>query len=171
MASTQDRVSGSGEATSGNGRNSAPGRGLAGAFAGSAALRDAAQGVRQAFGAPTCRLGSAAAKASSCSQAAITRMVCRGLGIPFDRFVFLFVLNDIVPDTGHVELADFEIDRGERVIRYCLRTIRKCLDDGNWPGAEPLDRGERQIQMKPWMKSQIDTFLERAEQRSDSEAA
>ena len=59
---------------SGNGRNSALGCGLTGAFAGSAALRDAAQGVRQTFGAPTCRLGSAAAKASSCSQAAITRI-------------------------------------------------------------------------------------------------
>lgn len=79
MASSQDRLSGSGEAMSGNGRNSAPVRSLAGAFAGSAALRDAAQGVRQAFGAPTCRLGSAAAKASSCSQAAITRIT---VGMP-----------------------------------------------------------------------------------------
>ena len=72
-------MSGSGEAMSGNGRNSALGCGLTGAFAGSAALRDAAQGVRQTFGAPTCRLGSAAAKASSCSQAAITRIT---VGMP-----------------------------------------------------------------------------------------
>lgn len=99
-------------------------------------------------------------------QAAMTRMVCRGLGIPFERFVFLYVLNDDVPDTGHVELNDIDIDRGEAVIRWALDTIRECLDTGYWPGKEPFDRGEKTIQMKPWLKTKIDDFLTK---QSDSQ--
>jgi hypothetical protein len=94
-------------------------------------------------------------------QAAITRMVCRGLGLPFETFTLLYVLNDDVPDTAHVEIDDFDIDRGERVIRWCLRTIRRCLDSGEWPGARPFNDGERRIQMKPWAKERLDNFLQR----------
>lgn len=94
-------------------------------------------------------------------QAAMTRMVCRGLGLPFETFVLLYVLNDDVPDTAHVEIDRFDIDRGERVVRWCLDTIRHCLDASEWPGARPFNEGTRHIQMKPWAKEQIDRFLER----------
>lgn len=93
-------------------------------------------------------------------QAAMIRMVCRELGIPFETFVLLYVLNDDVPDTAHVELSGHDIDRGERAIRWCLKTIRHCLDAGEWPGARPFDAGERQAQMKPWSKDSIDRFLD-----------
>ncbi len=92
-------------------------------------------------------------------QAAITRMVCRGLGIPFETFTLLYVLNDDVPDTAHVEIDEFDIDRGEKVVRWCLRTIRQCLDTGEWPGARPFNDGERRIQMKTWVKERLDNFL------------
>lgn len=96
-------------------------------------------------------------------QAAITRMVCRGLGMPFETFVLLYVLNDEVPDTAHVEIDQFDIDRGERVVRWCLQTIRRCLDAGEWPGARPFGEGERRIQMKPWAKERLDYFLDHQE--------
>lgn len=94
-------------------------------------------------------------------QGAMIRMICRQLGIPFDTFVLVYVLNDDVPDTAHVELAEFELDRGERAIRWALKTIRQCLDAGEWPGARPFDAGERQIQMKSWAKSALDAFLDK----------
>ncbi len=92
-------------------------------------------------------------------QAAVTRMVCRGLGIPFETFTLLYVLNDDVPDTAHVEIDEFDIDRGEKIVRWCLRTIRQCLDAKEWPGARPFNDGERRIQMKPWVKEKLDNFL------------
>lgn len=98
-------------------------------------------------------------------QAAMTRMVCRGLGIPFETFVLVYVLNDDVPDTAHVEIDQFDIDRGERAIRWCLRTIRKCLDANDWPGARPFNDGERRIQMRTFQKDRLDNFLDIAERQ------
>lgn len=98
-------------------------------------------------------------------QAAINRMVCRGLGLPFETFVLLYVLNDDVPDTAHVEIDQFDIDRGERVVRWCLKTIRHCLDTSEWPGARPFNDGERRIQMKPWAKDRLDNFLDIEDRR------
>jgi len=96
-------------------------------------------------------------------QAAITRMVCRGLKIPFETFALIYVLKDDVPDTAHAEVSVHEIDRGERVVRWCLDTIRHCLDTGEWPGARPFDDGTRHLQMKPWAKERLDRFLDRQE--------
>lgn len=97
-------------------------------------------------------------------QGAMLRMVCRNLGIPFDSFVLVYVLNDDVPDTAHVEAEPFDLDRGERAIRWALDTIKACLDAGDWPGALPFKEGTRTIRMKPWAAEQIDNFLTEAEQ-------
>lgn len=94
-------------------------------------------------------------------QAAMTRMVCRGLGIPFETFAFVYVLNDDVPDTTVVEINELDINRGEKVIRWALKTIRHCLDTGEWPGARPFNDGNRTIHMKEWVKTRLDEFLER----------
>jgi hypothetical protein len=104
-------------------------------------------------------------------QAAITRMVCRGLNIPFETFALIYVLKDDVPDTAHAEVSVHEIDRGERVVRWCLDTIRHCLDAGEWPGARPFDDGTRHLQMKPWAKTRLDDWLEREAQTSGKAAA
>lgn len=104
-------------------------------------------------------------------QAAMTRMVCRLLKIQFETFVLVYVLNDDIPDTAHVEINDqsillpggeelpSELDHGEAMIRWALRTIRKCLDEGRWPGREPFHGGERKITMVPYHKSKITRFL------------
>ncbi|MBN7804856.1 PD-(D/E)XK nuclease-like domain-containing protein [Agrobacterium rosae] len=104
-------------------------------------------------------------------QAAMTRMVCRLLNIPFETFVLVYVLNDDIPDTAHVEMNDdsvllpggeelpSELDAGEAMIRWALRKIRKCLDENHWPGREPFQSGERKITMLPYQKSKITRFL------------
>lgn len=99
-------------------------------------------------------------------QAAMIRMVCRELGIPFETFVLVYVLNDDVPDTAHVEMSSYAIDRGERAIRWCLRTIRECLDKNEWPGARPFDGGERPIHMKQWSAEKLDFFLDQQEREA-----
>lgn len=96
-------------------------------------------------------------------QGAMTRMVCREIDMPFQSFVLVYVLNDDVPDTACVELSEHELDRGERAIRWCLDTIHRCLDAGEWPGARPFGDGAHALQMKKWAKGQIDDFLEREE--------
>lgn len=93
-------------------------------------------------------------------QAAMTRMACTALNIPFETFALLFVLNDDVPDTTHVEISPFDIDRGERAIRWALKTIRHSLDTGEWPGARPFNGGERHLKMKPWSADRLDAFLD-----------
>lgn len=101
-------------------------------------------------------------------QGAMLRMICRELGIPFDTFALLYVLNDDVPDTAHAEIADFELDRGERAIRWSLNAIKAGLDSGEWPGAQPFNNGERQLQLKPWVKDRLDRFLDQQEQTKDA---
>lgn len=104
-------------------------------------------------------------------QAALTRMVCRLLNIPFETFVLVYVLKGDIPDTAHVEINDqsillpggeeipSELDAGEAMIRWALRTIRKCLDKNRWPGREPFQAGERKITMLPYQKTKIMKFL------------
>lgn len=93
-------------------------------------------------------------------QGAIIRMICHELKLPFETFVLLYVLNDVVPDTTHAEVSPTDMDRGERAIRWCLRMIRDGLDTGIWPGARPFNGGERHLQMKPWAKDRLENFLQ-----------
>ncbi|MBW3096852.1 PD-(D/E)XK nuclease-like domain-containing protein [Pseudohoeflea coraliihabitans] len=96
-------------------------------------------------------------------QAAITRMVCRMTGHPFDTFALVYTLKDEVPDTAHVEIDPFEIDRAEKEVSWALAKIRECLDSGEWPGSQPFNDGTRRMQAKPWEKEQVDDFLRREE--------
>lgn len=93
-------------------------------------------------------------------QGAMTRMVCRMLDKPFESFVFVYVLNDDVPDTAHVELSQIELDRGERAIRWCLDQIMHGLNTGDWPGHRPFKDGTLPIQSKPWAADKLDRFLD-----------
>lgn len=93
-------------------------------------------------------------------QAAVTRIICRELGMPFDTFALVYLLNDDVPDTAHVELDQFDIDRAEKEIRWALKAIRHGLDTGEWPGLRPFADGTKRLQVKTWEKERIDRFLE-----------
>jgi len=92
-------------------------------------------------------------------QGAMGRMVCRLLDIPFEEFWLVYTLNDDVPDTAHARLSEFELDRGEKVIRWCLDTMAGCLKSGDWYGARPFSGGERDIHMKPWTATALDDFI------------
>jgi hypothetical protein len=65
-------------------------------------------------------------------QAALTRMACRALDIPFEAFVLLYALSKDYADTDHRILSDFDLDRGERVIDECLRQIKYGMETGVW---------------------------------------
>jgi hypothetical protein len=93
-------------------------------------------------------------------QAAMSRMICRALKIPFETFVLIYVLNNEVPDTAHVELDAFDLDRGEHLVRHALDTIKSCLDSGEWPGARPFNDGTSMLKLKQWSAERIDRFLE-----------
>ncbi|MEM7300690.1 MAG: PD-(D/E)XK nuclease-like domain-containing protein [Pseudomonadota bacterium] len=103
-------------------------------------------------------------------QGALTRMGCRALGKPFESFVFLYSSTADTPDTAHAELSEFELDRGEHVVRHGLKLIRQGLDTGEWPGADICDFGSRKIQMKPWDKERIDRWIE-LQNQNEGEAA
>lgn len=96
-------------------------------------------------------------------QAAIGKMVCDLLGIPFHTFVLVFVLKDEVPDTAHVEADMADIDLGERTIRWALDTIKACMETGDWPGARPFGDGTVPIRMKDWSRDRLINFLDYAE--------
>lgn len=104
-------------------------------------------------------------------QGALIRMVCRLLKIPFETFVLVYLLKGEIPDTAHAEINDqsillpggeeypSDLDLGEQMIRWALRTIRKCLDENHWPGREPFQGGERKIAMLPYQKAKAIRFL------------
>ena len=95
--------------------------------------------------------------------AAITRMVCRGLGIPFESYTLLYCLSKDYGDTDHRDMDNFAIDRGERVVEYCLKRVRHGLDTGEWPGARIYVRNERPLHLKNWVADQIDDVLNHAD--------
>lgn len=99
-------------------------------------------------------------------QAGMTKMICDLLGLPFETFVFFYVLNDDVPDTAHVEIHEADIERGVQMIRWALDTIAECLERGEWPGARPFNDGTRRLQMRPWVKDQIDRFIQIEHERN-----
>lgn len=91
--------------------------------------------------------------------AAMTRMICRNLGMPFESYTLLYSLSKDYGDTDHRDIVEFDLDRGERLIRYCLHKIRHGLDTGEWPGARMYVRHEKPLYMKPWISGAIDDEL------------
>ncbi|MEX3008329.1 PD-(D/E)XK nuclease-like domain-containing protein [Hoeflea sp. TYP-13] len=94
-------------------------------------------------------------------QAALTRMICRGLSIPFESFTIIYSLSKEYGDTDHRDVSDFDMDRGEKVIDYCMHKIREGLDTGIWEGARTYVREERPLHLKQWTADQIDHELKR----------
>lgn len=104
-------------------------------------------------------------------QGGMTKLVCQGLRLPFEEFYLVYVLKDDVPDTCHVPISGTAIERGERAIRWSLKTIRKCLDADHWPGARPFNEGNRPLFMKPWAADQVDQFLDAEDRAHPQEEA
>lgn len=92
-------------------------------------------------------------------QGALTRMVCRLLGRPFQSFSFVYVQSENYPDTHFRVMTDEDLDRGERVIRYCLKKIREGLSSGVWEGAAAYNRDATTLSMPKRKAEAIDTIL------------
>ncbi len=94
-------------------------------------------------------------------QPAIIRRICKGLGMVFESFTLLFSLTGDYADTDHRDVSSFAIDRGERVIDYCLHKIRQGLDTGVWEGARTYVREEKPLHLKTYLGDRIDFELKR----------
>ena len=93
-------------------------------------------------------------------QAALLRIGCRELGIPFETFSFVFVEKLPPHCVRVVVLKDHELDRGEKCVRAALRTFAECLQTGIWPGPDGDSDDAEWIESPGWMQTAIDNRLE-----------
>lgn len=95
-------------------------------------------------------------------QGAMTRLICRELGLPFHSFTFFYALSEGYNDCDFRTLSDEDMDLGEGVIRYGLRAIRDGLDSGIWPGVGgTYTRENIPIRMNDFPRNRIADFLKR----------
>lgn len=97
-------------------------------------------------------------------QAGMLKVICEGLGIPFDGFAMVYVSTAETPDTQWAEMSDSDIQRGADVVRMCLKIIRHGLDTGEWQGADICNAGAQPLMMKSWAATRVDDWLIRSEQ-------
>jgi hypothetical protein len=105
-------------------------------------------------------------------QAALLRIGCRALGLPFESFSLVFVEKDAPFCARVVVLKDHELDRGDRCVRAALRTFADCMASGDWPG--PGDHGDAEwIESPVWSQTATDARLDEFERARNirSEAA
>jgi hypothetical protein len=95
--------------------------------------------------------------------AAMTRMVCRLLDIPFESYTLLYSRSKDYGDTDHRDISPFDLERGERVINRCLHEIKKGLDTGHWPNHRECWGGPEIVNIKTWQADYIDAVLDRKE--------
>lgn len=72
-------------------------------------------------------------------QGALIWEVCEMLGMPFEGFVLIFIEKKPPYCTRVVEMNDDDLGRGRAQNRVMIRRIRKCLDEGSWPGPGKAD--------------------------------
>lgn len=72
-------------------------------------------------------------------QGALIWEVCELLGLPFDGFALVFIEKKSPYCVRIVELTDDDLGRGRLQNRAMIRRIKKCLDEGRWPGPGKVD--------------------------------
>lgn len=72
-------------------------------------------------------------------QGALIWQVCEELGLPFDGFVLIFIEKSPPYCTRVVELTDEDLGRGRLQNIAMTRLIKRCMDEGNWPGPGKAD--------------------------------
>jgi hypothetical protein len=92
-------------------------------------------------------------------QAALLRIGCRALKIPFEQFSFVFVEKDPPHCARVVVLKDHELDRGEKCIRAALRIFVDCLASGVWPGPGGDQDDAEWIESPTWLQTATDNRL------------
>lgn len=105
-------------------------------------------------------------------QAAVTRMACRALDLPFQSFSFAFVLTKTPFDAEVLTLKDNEIDRGERQVLAAARMFSDGMATGRWPTKREAFGGSDWIESSTWDQTRTDDLLDRLEKFTPvSEAA
>lgn len=92
-------------------------------------------------------------------QAALLRMGCRALDLPFTSFAFVFVEKTAPWCCRVVQLKDEELARGEKQVRAAIRIFADCLFSGEWPGPDGDQTDAEWIEQPAWAQTQIDERL------------
>ena len=92
-------------------------------------------------------------------QAALLRMVCRLLDVPFTSFSFVFVEKNPPYCARVVMLKDHELDRGEKQIRISLRMFAEGLRTGFWPGPDGEQSDAEYIEQPSWAQTRAENRL------------
>jgi hypothetical protein len=93
-------------------------------------------------------------------QAALLRMGCRALGLPFEMFSLVFVEKEAPYCSRVVTLKDAEIDRGERQCKAALTMFADGLKTGEWPGPDGDQQDSEWIETPAWDQAQTDDRIE-----------
>jgi hypothetical protein len=93
-------------------------------------------------------------------QAGMTSHIAGKLGMPFESFSFLYVLNDEVPDTILIDLSDDDIRMGEEAVTWSLHKIRKCIDNNDWQGRQPFGDGSQKLNVSEYNRNSIRHMIE-----------
>lgn len=96
-------------------------------------------------------------------QAALLRMGCRALGIPFTSFSFVFVEKNPPFCSRVVMLKEHELDRGEKQIRAALKQFEIGLATGQWPGPDGDQTDAEFIETPGWAQTNADNRLQQFE--------
>lgn len=94
-------------------------------------------------------------------QAGFMRMVVRAvLGADaFQSFTFVFVEKTAPFDVRIKQLKDVDIDIGERQAMLGLSIMRRCIEEGRWPGYDGFGESAAWIEMPAWGRTRIENQI------------
>lgn len=88
-------------------------------------------------------------------QAAMTKMVCDLLQIPFHSFTLFYTLSKDYADSDFRVMDEEDILIGIATVNYALHKIRHGLDTGEWPGVAVYTRENQSIRMKKFERDRL----------------
>jgi len=97
-------------------------------------------------------------------QAGLLRMIVREvLGADaFTSFTFVFVEKAPPYDVRVMQLKDEDIDLGEQQARLAIKTVKRCLKEGIWPGYDGFGKEFGWVEMPGWAKTRLKNQMEAA---------
>jgi hypothetical protein len=98
-------------------------------------------------------------------QAGFMRMVVRAVLGPdaFQSFTFVFVEKSAPFDVRIKQLKDCDIDIGEKQARHGLKIMRRCIEEGRWPGYDGWGDSAAWVEMPAWGRTRIENELQYGE--------
>jgi hypothetical protein len=102
-------------------------------------------------------------------QFALMREVLRNLGFPFASATLIFVERKPPHCVRVVSLRSTDLDRGQQMNRYALRTFVRCYKSKKWPGPGGTRRDAEEIWLPDWARESVEARL--ASMQEDEQAA